>query len=172
MVSISSIVYALVVVSGRWHAILHLGHCAIDFGQTVRKIQYSPFPTVHSLTHTRIVAPIDGQIDRVLCVVRQQNEILIQFLIDTLIGTTFFSVSLLQYLQFYFLFSMNGRHAKAAVTIIVTFLLTSWIVSAMVSLKFNYSLKVSEPLESFGFLYEKPWTRLGPYVMGMATIWY
>lgn len=52
MVSISSIVYALVVVSGRWHAILHLGHCAIDFGQTVRKIQYSPFPTVHSLTHT------------------------------------------------------------------------------------------------------------------------
>lgn len=63
--------------------------------------------------------------------------------------------------------SFIGRHAKAAVAIIVTFLLTSWIVSAMVSLKFNYSLKVSEPLESFGFLYEKPWTRLGPYVMGM-----
>lgn len=61
-------------------------------------------------------------------------------------------------------------NGKAAVTIIATFLLTSWIVSALISLNFNYTHKVAEPLESFGFLYEKPWTRLGPYVMGMYSL--
>lgn len=59
-----------------------------------------------------------------------------------------------------------NRHGKTAVAIIVTFLLASWIVSALVSLHYNYTHKVAEPLESFGYLYEKPWTRLGPYVMG------
>lgn len=78
---------------------------------------------------------------------------------------------------FFFLFSLvNGKsmidrqqtnsYAKASVAIIVTFLLTSWIVSAVVSLNFNYTIKLSEPLESFGYLYEKPWTRFGPYAMG------
>lgn len=75
--------------------------------------------------------------------------------------------NLIDNLIVFYLVFVYRSHAKAAVTIIATFLLTSWIVSAMVSLKFNYSLKVSEPLESFGFLYEKAWTRLGPYVMGM-----
>lgn len=42
----------------------------------------------------------------------------------------------------------------------------SWIVSALISLKYNYTHKVANPLESLGYLYEKPWTRLGPYVMG------
>lgn len=57
-------------------------------------------------------------------------------------------------------------HGKTAVAIVVTFLLTSWIVSALVSLNFNYTHKIAEPLESFGYLYEKPWTRIGPYIMG------
>lgn len=62
----------------------------------------------------------------------------------------------------------NGwrSHGRTAVALIVTFLLTSWAVSALISLKFNYTHKIAEPLESFGYLYEKPWTRLGPYVMG------
>lgn len=46
------------------------------------------------------------------------------------------------------------------------FLASSWIVTALISLKYNYTHKVANPLESLGYLYEKPWTRLGPYVMG------
>lgn len=69
-------------------------------------------------------------------------------------------------MQFSSFSSVHNSHGKAAVAIIVTFLLTSWVVSALVSLSFNYTHKISEPLESFGYLYEKPWTRLGPYVMG------
>lgn len=61
---------------------------------------------------------------------------------------------------------MVHSHGRTAAAIIVTFLLTSWVVSALISLKFNYTHKIAEPLESFGYLYEKPWTRLGPYVMG------
>lgn len=57
-------------------------------------------------------------------------------------------------------------YGKAAVTIIVTFLVTSWVLTAMVSLNFNYTHKIAEPLESFGYLYEKPYARLGPYIMG------
>ncbi|XP_055297842.1 uncharacterized protein LOC129566166 isoform X2 [Sitodiplosis mosellana] len=64
---------------------------------------------------------------------------------------------------------LSKRHGRTAVAIIVTFLLTSWVVSALVSLNFNYEHRTSEPLESFGYLYEKPWTRLGPYVMGMMA---
>lgn len=45
-------------------------------------------------------------------------------------------------------------------------LLTSWAVTAMMSLNYNYIIKISEPLESFGLLYEKPMPRFGPYVMG------
>lgn len=61
---------------------------------------------------------------------------------------------------------MVRSHGRTAAAIIVAFLLTSWVVSALISLKFNYTHKIAEPLESFGYLYEKPWTRLGPYVMG------
>lgn len=59
------------------------------------------------------------------------------------------------------------RHAKAAVSIIATFLVASCLITALVSLHFNYTHKVSAPLESFGYLYEKAWTRLGPYIMGL-----
>lgn len=72
---------------------------------------------------------------------------------------------------FHFSVLFTNSHGKAAVAIIITFLLTSWIVSALVSLKFNYTHKVAEPLESFGYLYEKPWTRLGPYVMGTSIFY-
>ncbi|XP_031632725.1 uncharacterized protein LOC116346685 [Contarinia nasturtii] len=64
---------------------------------------------------------------------------------------------------------LSRRYGRTAVALIVTFLLASWVVSALVSLHFNYTHKVAEPLESFGYLYEKPWTRLGPYVMGMIA---
>lgn len=63
-------------------------------------------------------------------------------------------------------------------------LVLSWSVSIYISLHYNYKHKVSgmkaieclllplntffflEPFESFDLLYDKPWQRFGPYVMG------
>lgn len=45
-------------------------------------------------------------------------------------------------------------------------LCASWGMSAFMTMHYNYKLKVSEPFESFEFLYDKPWLRLGPYVLG------
>lgn len=80
------------------------------------------------------------------------------------------NICVFHYLYLYWLWLMRFRHGKTAVALIVTFLLASWIVSALISLQYNYTHKVAEPLESFGYLYEKPWTRLGPYVMGKFRI--
>lgn len=45
-------------------------------------------------------------------------------------------------------------------------LLASWVMSISLSLHFNYVHKVAEPFESFDVLYDKPWQRVGPYIMG------
>lgn len=58
------------------------------------------------------------------------------------------------------------RHFKLTASLVVAFLLSSWVISATISLKLNYSLELAEPLISFGFLYDMPWTRIGPYIMG------
>lgn len=61
---------------------------------------------------------------------------------------------------------MFFRYFKTSATLIVGFLLSSWVISATISVNMNYHLRISEPLDSFGFLYDKPWTRIGPYIMG------
>ena len=47
-------------------------------------------------------------------------------------------------------------------------LLSSWIFSIFVSFHYEYRHKVAEPFESFDILYDKPWQRIGPYIMGMS----
>lgn len=139
-VSVLGAVHDLVMVSGRRHAILYPGHCDARRLETV----------IEFLFILLFVAFLCSS--RSFC---SDNRPIRGALFSSRSGST------------------NGKsigggnsYAKASVVIIVTFLLTSWIVSAVVSLNFNYTLKLSEPLESFGFLYEKPWTRFGPYVMG------
>lgn len=36
-------------------------------------------------------------------------------------------------------------------------------------MKFNYVARVEEPFALFDQLYDKPWSRVGPYIIGMAT---
>lgn len=58
------------------------------------------------------------------------------------------------------------RFRKLSIVITLMILFTSWIVSAIMSLKFSYMYKVADPFEAFDFLYDKPWQRVGPYIMG------
>lgn len=43
------------------------------------------------------------------------------------------------------------------------------MVAIFVSIHFQYTHKVADPFESFDILYDKPWQRLGPYIVGMIT---
>lgn len=45
-------------------------------------------------------------------------------------------------------------------------LFASIIASAVISMKYDYMYKVAEPFEAFDILYDKPWLRVGPYLMG------
>lgn len=55
-------------------------------------------------------------------------------------------------------------------TLVSAFLLGSWVISAVVSLNVNYVFRISNPLESFGFLYDQVYTRIGPYIMGKKCL--
>uniref|UniRef100_A0A1I8Q753 Nose resistant-to-fluoxetine protein N-terminal domain-containing protein n=1 Tax=Stomoxys calcitrans TaxID=35570 RepID=A0A1I8Q753_STOCA len=68
-----------------------------------------------------------------------------------------------------FLLMFSMRYSKAVVLTLVTFLLSSWGISGVISLHYHYTHKVSSPFESFDFLYDKPWQRVGPYIIGMLT---
>jgi peptidoglycan/LPS O-acetylase OafA/YrhL len=48
-------------------------------------------------------------------------------------------------------------------------LVSSWVISATLSLTHAYKYKLILPLEAFDYLYEKPWNRVGAYIIGMLT---
>jgi hypothetical protein len=61
------------------------------------------------------------------------------------------------------------RYFKVSAISTVCLLLLSWIVTIYISLDHGYTHKVADPFESFDFLYDKPWQRFGPYVMGIFS---
>ncbi|BFG00552.1 uncharacterized protein DMAD_00520 [Drosophila madeirensis] len=76
-------------------------------------------------------------------------------------------------MQFYvmaaLLLALARRYFKAVALTLIVFLLSSWSVSGIVSLQHQYTHKVALPFESFDFLYDKPWQRVGSYIVGMFT---
>ena len=52
----------------------------------------------------------------------------------------------------------------------LVFLVTSWGTSGILSIHHDYIHKVSDPFESFDFLYDKPWQRVGTYIVGKFLI--
>ncbi|XP_072744955.1 nose resistant to fluoxetine protein 6-like [Anoplolepis gracilipes] len=52
------------------------------------------------------------------------------------------------------------------------FLIASWITTAMITLNTNHVPNIEDPFANYESLYDKPWTRIGPYLIGMATGWY
>ncbi|KRT80577.1 Acyltransferase [Oryctes borbonicus] len=77
--------------------------------------------------------------------------------------------------QFYvlgaILLILATSHFKIATFSLSVFLLSSWITTGYVSIINNHSPSTDDPLALFDKIYDKPWTRLGPYLIGMSVGW-
>lgn len=63
------------------------------------------------------------------------------------------------------------RHFQLAATTLFTFLFSSWITTAVIAFRNNHKPNIDDPLALFDKIYDKPWTRLGPYLIGMSVGW-
>uniref|UniRef100_A0A1B0FQH3 Nose resistant-to-fluoxetine protein N-terminal domain-containing protein n=1 Tax=Glossina morsitans morsitans TaxID=37546 RepID=A0A1B0FQH3_GLOMM len=63
------------------------------------------------------------------------------------------------------------RHFQLSAITTCAFLIVSWIVTAIVAFTNNHRPDTDDPLALFDKIYDKPWTRLGPYLIGMAVGW-
>ncbi|KAL7742925.1 hypothetical protein ACLKA6_002072 [Drosophila palustris] len=74
-------------------------------------------------------------------------------------------------MQFYvmgsLLLALSRKYFKAVALALIVFLISSWSIAGIISLQHQYTHKVALPFESFDFLYDKPWQRVGPYIVGM-----
>lgn len=71
-----------------------------------------------------------------------------------------------------FFFYRGPRHFKLASSIVLVFLVTSWVTTFIVAYQYNYQARIEEPFTLFDELYDKPWMRVGPYLIGMITGWF
>ncbi|XP_017850031.1 uncharacterized protein LOC108604972 [Drosophila busckii] len=74
-------------------------------------------------------------------------------------------------MQFYvmasLLLALSRKYFKAIAVTLFVFLISSWSMAGIISLQHQYTHKVALPFESFDFLYDKPWQRVGAYIVGM-----
>lgn len=61
------------------------------------------------------------------------------------------------------------RYFRISFSILSTILFSSWITTGLISITYQYKVNVGEPFKSFDFLYDKPWQRIGSYIVGIAT---
>ncbi|KAF7990013.1 hypothetical protein HCN44_008687 [Aphidius gifuensis] len=61
------------------------------------------------------------------------------------------------------------NHFKIAAFTVVTLLISSWITTGYIALINNHMPSSDDPLALFDKIYDKPWTRLGPYFIGMSV---
>ncbi|CAH2068446.1 unnamed protein product, partial [Iphiclides podalirius] len=78
--------------------------------------------------------------------------------------------------QFYvvgiILLLISVKHIKFAVISLFALLASSWATTIYVSVWHQYKARIQEPFEMFDPLYDKPWSRIGPYLIGMIVGWY
>lgn len=60
---------------------------------------------------------------------------------------------------------------KIAASILICFLITSWITTFIIAYEYKYEARIEEPFTLFDQLYDKPWMRVGPYLIGIMTGW-
>ena len=63
------------------------------------------------------------------------------------------------------------RHFKVAASILAVFMLSSWATTGFVAYSYEHMPNSDDPLALFDKIYDKPWTRLGPYLIGMCVGW-
>ncbi|KAI8429706.1 hypothetical protein MSG28_000273 [Choristoneura fumiferana] len=78
--------------------------------------------------------------------------------------------------QFYvvgiILLLISVKHPKFAVGSLCLVMVSSWATTMYISVSSQYKARIQEPFEMFDGLYDKPWSRIGPYFVGMIVGWY
>ncbi|KAJ8734676.1 hypothetical protein PYW08_013926 [Mythimna loreyi] len=78
--------------------------------------------------------------------------------------------------QFYvvgiILLLISVKHPKAAMVSLGLLMVSSWATTIYISVWHQYKARIQEPFEMFDPLYDKPWSRIGPYLVGMVVGWY
>ncbi|KAJ8944684.1 hypothetical protein NQ318_015892 [Aromia moschata] len=62
-------------------------------------------------------------------------------------------------------------HFKSAAALLITFMASSWLTTGYIAYSNRHMPGSDDPLALFDKIYDKPWTRLGPYLIGMCTGW-
>ncbi|VVC35960.1 Hypothetical protein CINCED_3A019863 [Cinara cedri] len=77
--------------------------------------------------------------------------------------------------QFYILgvilLILSARYFKAAAATLVICTVASWFTTGYIAYTNKHMPNIDDPLALFDKIYDKPWTRLGPYFVGMAIGW-
>lgn len=55
---------------------------------------------------------------------------------------------------------------------LVLFMVSSWATTGLIAFQNNHIPNTDDPLALFDKIYDKPWTRLGPYLVGMSVGWF
>ncbi|XP_053601315.1 nose resistant to fluoxetine protein 6-like isoform X2 [Plodia interpunctella] len=67
---------------------------------------------------------------------------------------------------------LSVKHLKFAGVFLGVVLVSSWATTIYISVWHQYKARIQEPFEMFDALYDKPWSRIGPYLVGMVVGWY
>ncbi|KAL1488430.1 hypothetical protein ABEB36_014903 [Hypothenemus hampei] len=62
-------------------------------------------------------------------------------------------------------------HFKTAAALLLLFSASSWLTTGYIAYSNSHMPGADDPLALFDKIYDKPWTRLGPYMVGMCVGW-
>ncbi|XP_055326560.1 nose resistant to fluoxetine protein 6 [Sitodiplosis mosellana] len=71
-----------------------------------------------------------------------------------------------------FILIIAVKHFKVASTMLIAFVVSSWATTSLIAFQNNHIPNTDDPLALFDKIYDKPWTRLGPYMVGMCVGWF
>ncbi|KAL1505652.1 hypothetical protein ABEB36_005168 [Hypothenemus hampei] len=63
----------------------------------------------------------------------------------------------------------GSKQLKYVAVAIGLLLITSWLTTFILTIKHHYVARIQDPFAMFDELYDKPWLRIGPYLIGMVT---
>nr|CAD7433433.1 unnamed protein product [Timema monikensis] len=68
-----------------------------------------------------------------------------------------------------FLLIMSSRYMSASVGVLATLLVSSTLATGIISFSHGHVPTLDQQLSMLHILYDPPWTRIGPYIVGMVT---
>ncbi|RZC32187.1 Acyl transf 3 domain containing protein, partial [Asbolus verrucosus] len=67
---------------------------------------------------------------------------------------------------------LAANHFKSGACLLVIFLVSSWLTTGYIAFSNSHIPGLDGPLVLFDKIYDKPWTRLGPYLIGICVGWF